>query len=206
MHTTSVSPTRALDPKVERLALALKVAGWVCFWVLLAFAIATSLILTFAISGRTFSQEVAVQSAPGVTEVSQAATPGLGVGIFWAVVGVVVLLVSIYLAFRYTRFARRFRSPDPALHPHKQEVLAIFRWGIIVGLAGLVVTILGGGASIGVLLTKSIAQPQGVAIYDPSRIIRSLDVFVALANMNGITAHFISMATALGMYTWLDKQ
>lgn len=39
------------------------------------------------------------------------------------------------------------------------------------------------------LLSKSIAQPQGVAIYDPTRIIRALDIFVAIANMSGIAPH-----------------
>jgi hypothetical protein len=78
--------------------------------------------------------------------------------------------------------------------------------GAIAGLVGMLLTILGGGATLGVLLAKSIAQPQGVAIYDPNRIIRSLDIFVAMANMNGIAAHFIGTATSLGLLNWLYRQ
>jgi hypothetical protein len=70
----------------------------------------------------------------------------------------------------------------------------------------MLLTILGGGAALGVLLAKSIAQPQGMAIYDPTRIIRSLDVFVAMANMIGITGHFVGTIGSLGLFNWLHRQ
>lgn len=77
---------------------------------------------------------------------------------------------------------------------------------MIVGLIGMLLSILGGGATLGVLLSKSVAQPQGVAIYDPTRIIRSLDIFVALANMNAIAAHFVGTVTSLSLLNWLHRQ
>jgi hypothetical protein len=69
----------------------------------------------------------------------------------------------------------------------------------------MLLTILGSGATIGVLLAKSVAQPQGVAIYDPNRIIRSLNIFVAAANTTGITAHFVGAVTALGVFNCLHR-
>lgn len=69
----------------------------------------------------------------------------------------------------------------------------------------MLLMILGSGATIGVLLVKSVAQPQGVAIYDPNRIIRSLDVFVAAASTTGITAHFVAATTSLGVFNWLHR-
>jgi Protein of unknown function (DUF3611) len=112
---------------------------------------------------------------------------------------------SVYLAFRQTRYAKRLRHPNSALYPSKTEVLKFLKLGVIVGLVGLALTILGGGATLSVLLAKSIAQPQGVAIYDPSRIIRSLDILVAMANMNGIAAHFVGLITSLGLFKWLQQ-
>ncbi len=49
--------------------------------------------------------------------------------------------------------------------------MEVLRLAVIVGFVGMLLTILGNGATIGVLLAKSVAQPQGVAIYDPNRII-----------------------------------
>lgn len=117
--------------------------------------------------------------------------------------GVLALLFSSYVAFRLIRFSKRLRSLNSAVHPKRVQVVQILRLGIITGLIGMLLTILGMGATVGVLLAKSIAQPQGVAIYDPNRIIRSLDVFVAGANTTAITAHFIGTIASLGVFNWL---
>jgi hypothetical protein len=194
--------------KLEQVTNVLRISGWAGVCLQLALAAAASLMLLFAISGRNFNQAIAPAPGyvPGTRVVPTSATiPGIGIGIFWAVCGVLVLLFSAYLAFRQTRFAKRLRHPNPSIHPKRVEVMQVLRLGIIVGLTGMLLTILGGGATMGVLLSKSIAQPQGVAIYDPNRIIRSLDIFVAMANMTGITAHFLGTVTSLGVFNWLHR-
>jgi hypothetical protein len=113
---------------------------------------------------------------------------------------------NVYLAFRQTRFARQLRNGDISKHPKKSEVMKTVRWGIIASLVGMVVTIIGGSVTLGVLLAKSIAVPQGVAIVDPNRIIRALDIFVAIANMSGITGNFVGLVAGLGILNWLHKE
>lgn len=152
---------------------------------------AASLCLVFAASGRNLSEET---------------TQGMGIGIFWAICGLIVLLPNLYFTFRWTRWARRLRQPNTSIHPSKAFVLQILRWGVMIGLVGLLLTIFGEGASLGVLLAKSIAQPQGVAIYDPVRIIRSVDIFVAMANFNSLTAHFLGTVGSLGLWNWLQSE
>jgi len=187
-----VQPDRNLvKPDFERIAKILRYAGWGAFWVQLGLAATATLCVVFAISGRNVSQEET--------------TPGMGIGIFWAVCSVLALFVAIYFAFRWTRFARRLRNPNPSLHPARADVLRLLRWGIILGFVGMLFAILGEGATLGILLAKSISQPQGVAVYNPERIIRSLDVFVAMANINGIAAHFIGATTSLGLFNWLHQ-
>jgi hypothetical protein len=137
--------------------------------------------------------------------VNQGVTPGLGVGIFWAVCGLLALLAGIYLAFRQTRLAGRLRHADTMKHPNKAQVMTVLRLGVIVGLVGMLLTILGGGASLAVLFSKSIAQPQGVAIYDPTRMIRSIDIMVVMANMGGIAAHFVGTVASLSVFEWLNR-
>lgn len=200
------SDIRTFESKRERIATILRLVGWVGVWIQLALVAASSLMLVLAISGRSFNQAVTQSPQTGVVNNAGATTPGIGSGIFLAFLGVLALLFNVYLAFRQTRLARRLRQKNPSLHPKKAEVMGVLRLGIIVALVGMLLTILGGGATLGVLLSKSIAQPQGVAIYDPTRIIRALDIFVAMANMNGIAAHFIGLVAGLGLLNWLHRQ
>lgn len=204
MQTNLETPTS--DLKLKRVANVLRLVGWLTFWIQLILFAAAALLLVLAASGRNFNQ--AAVAPPGVEAVdfNQGTTPGVGIGIFWAGCGILVLLFGIFIAFRQTRLARKLFNPNPSVHPKKSDVLQVLRLGVIVGLVGMLFTILGGGAALGVILSKSIAQPQGVAIYDPTRIIRSLDIFVAMANMNGIAAHFVGTVASLGLINWLNRQ
>lgn len=192
---------------LERVAAVLRIAGWASFIIQIGLAATTGVLLLLAMSGRNFNQAIApTPGVPGAVVTStQAATPGLGIGIFWAVCGFLVLLFGIYLAFRLIRFSKRLRNPNPDIHPKRSKVMEVLRLGVMTGFVGMLLMILGSGATIGVLLAKSVAQPQGVAIYDPNRIIRSLDVFVAAANTTGITAHFVGAVATLGIFNWLHR-
>lgn len=201
------SEVHTSNHKRETVANILRLVGWVSLWLQLGLGAACVLMVLFAVSGRSFSQTVTRASntpTAGIVNSTPVPTPGSGFSIFWAACGVLALLFTIYLFFRLTRFARRLRNPNPELHPKKTEVIKLLKIAVIASLVGMLLTILGGGSSVGVLLEKSIAQPQGVAIYDPNRIIRSLDVFVAMANMTGITAHFIGTVASLTLVNWLN--
>jgi hypothetical protein len=87
-----------------------------------------------------------------------------------------------------TRTAKRFRTPNPDLLPSKMDTIRRVRLGLIVGLVGILLNLCGDGSAIGVLVAKAVSQPPGVAITDPNRIIRALDVIVTVANVNGIAA------------------
>lgn len=208
MQTPTAIDHDSLSHKLEQIGKILRLIGWVGIITQLGFGIVAGVMLLFAIAGRNFNQAVA-PAVPGIAigrGFQNATTPGLGIGIFWAVCGIIALLFTAYLAFRQLRFARRLRNPNPELHPKKSEVMRILRIGIVAGFIGMGLTILGGGAAMGVLLSKSIAQPQGVAIYDPTRIIRPLDVLVAMANMIGISAHFLGTIASVATANWLHRQ
>jgi hypothetical protein len=199
----------SLSHKLEQVGKVLRIIGWAGIVTQLGLAIVAGVMLVFAIAGRNFNQAVVAPPVPGAPiygSLRDATTPGLGVGIFWAVAGILALLFTAYLAFRQLRFARRLRHSDSLRHPKKSEVLQVLRIAIIAGFVGMGLTILGGGAALGVLLSKSIAIPQGVAIYAPTRIIRPLDVLVAMANMVGITAHFLGTIASVATVNWLHRQ
>ncbi|MBA2747749.1 MAG: DUF3611 family protein [Tatlockia sp.] len=199
---------QSLESKLEKVGNILRLTGWLGLSVQIGFGVISLLMVVFAIAGRNFSRATALPS--GITlgvavPVNQGVTPGIGIGSFWAVCGILALLAGIYIAFRQTRLARSLRHADTLKHPIKAEVITVLRLSAIVGLVGMLLTILGGGATLGVLLSKAIAQPQGVAIYDPTRVIRSINIMVAMTNMSGITAHFVGTVASLGVFEWLHR-
>ncbi|MDZ8051336.1 MAG: DUF3611 family protein [Aulosira sp. ZfuVER01] len=176
------SEMRSLAPEIQGIANTIYITGWITFWVQLGLAVVSGLALLFAASGRGFADQP---------------NAGIGVGMFWAAFGILVLLFTIYWDFRYTRIGKRLRNVNPALHPSKADTVKVIRLGIIAALIGILLTLLGAGSTVGVLVAKSISQPPGVAITDPYKIIRALDVFVAVANINGIAAHFVGTVSSL---------
>ncbi|MEC4814241.1 MAG: DUF3611 family protein [Scytonema sp. PMC 1069.18] len=204
---TQSEELKVVPDKIERVANVLRFVGWISFWLQLALGAAAGLMVILALTGRNFTQALTPPTpGVGVQTADLGATPGIGISIFWAVCGNLVLLFNLYLSFRLTRFARRLRTINPELHPKKATVMKLLRIGAIASLVGLLLFIFGGGAGLGVLLAKSISQPQGVAIYDPTRIIRALDIFVAMANMTGIAAQFTGTVSFLGLFNWLHHE
>jgi len=199
---------QSFESKLEKVGNVLRLTGWLGLSAQIGFGAISLLMILFAIAGRNFSQSTALPSAinSGVAvPVNQGVTSGIGVGIFWAVGGILALLVGIYLAFRQTVLAKRLHHADTMKHPTKADLMNVLRLGAIVGLVGMLLTILGGGATLAVLFSKAIAQSQGVAIYDPTRAIRSIDIIVAMANMSGIAAHFVGTVASLSVFEWLHR-
>jgi hypothetical protein len=168
--------------KVHNIANQIRLTGWITLWVQLALALVSGLLLLFASTGRNFADK---------------SNPGLGIGVFWAVGGILLLLFSVFWDFRYTRIGKRLDNPNPTLHPSKADTTRAIRMGILVSLVGIFITILGAGTSVSVLVAKAVSQPPGVAITDPNKIIRALDVFIVVANINGIAAHFFGTIASM---------
>lgn len=179
-----------LSPTKQRVIGIFRLVGWIAFWVELGLAVASFLVLLFAISGRNFTTETST---------------GISIGIFWAICGIVVLLFNVFFAFRYTRIAKGLANPKPHTNPSKADTMKSLRFATIAGLVGIFLCLLGAGATVGVLVAKSVSQPPGVAITDPYKIIRALDVFVAVANINGIAGNFVGVVSSLALYNWLHR-
>ena len=167
---------------VRGLAKNLRLFGWVEFWLQAVFAVFTALLLEFATSGRAFS--------PGAS--------GFGDAIYWAADGFLLLLAAVFLAFYYTRAARKIASkPDSYLSKRGLTAFWFLFAGLITSLLGILVSFVGVALSISLLIAKTVSQPPGIAITDPSKIIRALDVFILLVNCNLLMAHFIGAGVAL---------
>ncbi|MDB9379288.1 DUF3611 family protein [Nodularia sphaerocarpa] len=168
--------------RIPKIAHQIRLTGWVLLWVQLALALVSGVLLLFASTGRNFANQP---------------NPGLGIGVIWAIIGILLLLFSVFWDFRYTRIGRRLGNINPTLHPSKADTTRAIRMGILVSLIGILITILGAGISVSVLVAKAVSQPPGVAITDPNKIIRALDVFIVVANINGIAAHFVGTVASI---------
>lgn len=178
-------------PTKQKFAATFRIASRISFWVQLALGSAAGIALWFAMFSRNFT--------------AQMSNPGIGFGIFLAITGILVLGFRVYWASRYRRLAKRLQAPEPELHPRKEDIIQVLRIGLFVSLVGILIAFLATEVTVDVILAKALAQPQGVAVYTPENVIRSLDICVVLANVNMIGAHFIGGVTSLGLLYWLEQ-
>ncbi|MEH2069697.1 MAG: DUF3611 family protein [Nostoc sp.] len=178
-------------PSKQEFAVTLRLVSRISFWVQLVLGGVSGIAVLLA----WFSRNV-------TTGTSNA---GIGFGIFLAIISILVLCFRVYWAFRYRKLAKLLQTPNPQNHPKKEDVIQNLRIGIIVSLVGLLIAFIASEATVAIILGKALAQPQGVAIYQPENVIRSLDVFVLLANVNMIGAHFFGGVTSLGLLYWVEE-
>lgn len=187
----SQSPASTL----QQIAVTFRLIGWISFWIQLVLGVVSTLVLLFA----SLSRDVGPANQN---------SPGTGIGIVLAVSGVITLGLGIYLAFRYTRIAKRLQSTNANNRPRKADTIQIIRLGLIVNLVGSLLTILGAQAIAGTLLLRSLSLPQGLgaAIYNPNQIIRPVDIFVVQANTNTVAAHFTGILGSLWLLNRVNRQ
>ena len=167
----------------QNLAKNLRLFGWIAFWLQLVLALICGVLLEFATSGRAFSP---------------AAAGGFGDAIYWGVVGFLLLWLAIPLAFYWTRAARKILArPDDYLNKIGVTSFWFLLASLLIGFLGVFIAFIGVALSISLLIAKTVSQPPGIAITDPSKIVRALDVFILIVNFDLLVAHFIGVCTAL---------
>ncbi|MCA1992413.1 MAG: DUF3611 family protein [Coleofasciculus sp. S288] len=182
MNMQTKPESLSLTPTIEEISNNFRFTGWISFWLQLGLGVVCGISLLFAWSGRTYGDP---------------AYQGIGISMFWAVCAIIALGAGLYWDIRYTRIARGLRNLNPELRPHKTDTARLVRLGLIVSLVGMLLNLLGAGSGIGVLVSKAVSMPPGVAITDPNKMIRALDVFATVANVTGIAAHFVGAIASL---------
>ncbi|MGA8169280.1 MAG: DUF3611 family protein [Methylocystis sp.] len=169
----------------RNLARTMRILGWLGFWIQFVFAFISALLLQFAISGR----------ALGVV------TGAFGDAIYWSGGALGLLLLTCALAFHYTGRAKKLeQAPERYLGEGGDSGFWFLSAGAMLSLIGVLLSFVGVALSITLLIAKTVSQPPGIAITDPSKIIRALDVFVLLMSFLLLLAHFIGAGIAM----WLQ--
>ncbi|AFY73655.1 Protein of unknown function (DUF3611) [Synechococcus sp. PCC 7502] len=182
----------SLSTNVLKVVRALNMAGWIGFWAQSVLAVISTLILLFAIISR---------SAGG----SAQSNPGTGAGTFLAFLGLIAVYLSIFWNFRYTMLAKELRTSDN--RPSRAETIKQLKIGIIIGFVGMFITLLGAEAIVGVLVAKSLSQPQTAFVNPDSfnRLVQPIDIFIVQANTNTILAHFLGLVTSVWLLDRISK-
>lgn len=185
----------SLPPAVRRIANSFRLVGWISFWTQVVLGAITTVILLFS--------SLSPARAAGIVN------PGTGAGLLFASLGLFAVYASAFWAFRYTRIGRGLRSRDTSRRPTPKTAIQALRIGLIISLAGMLLTLMGGQALIGALLAKSLSQPQGgAAIFDPrslNRYVETFDIFIVQANSNTLLAHFTSIVATLWLLRTVNR-
>lgn len=179
------APTTLAALIADGLAQGFRFFGGFAFWLQLLLWIVSALLLVFAYVGHTIS--------PDRSRLSDA--------IYWATGGLALLLLTTLFAFKYMKTARWIRSRPTAYLGHERRMAFWFvGLGGFVSITGALISFIGVGLSVALLIGKTVSQPPGIAITDPQKIIRALDVFILLVNINLLFANFIGF----GVAAWLS--
>lgn len=179
-------------PTKREFAGNLRIISRISYWVHLLLGTVSGIILLLAVFTRNLAEE--------------SRNIFFGFSIFLAIASLVALAFRVYWALRYRRMAKRLQQPNPNLQPKREEIIRVLRIGLIVSLVGLVLAFIASEITTIAVLAKSMAQPQGVAVYDPEKIIRGMDIFLVLADVNLIGAHILGSINSLGLLNWITKE
>ena len=166
----------------QNLAKNLRLFGWIAFWLQLVLALICGVLLEFATSGRAFSPAAAGGSAMLST-------------------GVSLDFCSCGSQSRWRSIARAppaKSSQDPDAYLNKIGVTSFWFLlaSLLIGFLGVFIAFIGVALSISLLIVKTVSQPPGIAITDPSKIVRALDVFILIVNFDLLVAHFIGVVVS----------
>ncbi|AMW31361.1 MULTISPECIES: DUF3611 family protein [Arthrospira] len=186
----------ALPASVQRVAVALRRAGWICFWAQLVLAVISGIILLFA--------AVAAQTTGG----GGSTAAGTSGGFFFAVAGLFVLGFSTYQAYAYTRLSKRLREGGPQ-RPSRADTIKQIRITLISNLVGMTLTLIAAEAIGGVLFAKALSQPTSQLVFGTGTVrdfIQPLDLIVVLASNHTILAHFVGIVASIWLIDQIYKQ
>ncbi|MEG4046223.1 DUF3611 family protein [Microcoleus sp. Pol17_C1] len=161
------------------------------FWIQLFFGAVSGIVLLFAMLGRNMSDQTNNNA-------------GIGFGIFLAIVGLLLLCFRIFWDFRYRLLGRLLHAENSQVYPSKEHITHTLRVGLISSLVGVLIAFVASEETVAVVLAKTLSQPQAMAAYAPENVIRSLDIFVTMANVNLVGAHFFGAVTSLGLLNWVE--
>ncbi|MGK7957413.1 MAG: DUF3611 family protein [Crocosphaera sp.] len=181
---------RPLPPNVKRAARILQWSGNIGFWGQLVLGVLAAALLFLALAGLV-AQETS--------------TEGTSFSVFCSIAGVIALIISILICFRYKKIAQLMRDPEAKSRPKKSSTLQLIRAGLLSNLVGIFLSIIGAEGFVGILWRKLSNIPQGAAVYDTSKLPTPSEILLLLAKTHTILCHFAGIVVGLYLLDRLDR-
>jgi hypothetical protein len=179
----------------QKTASTLGLAGNLGFWLQLVFGVIAAVLLLLAIAGLSSNSQ----------QSSSINSAAVSFSIFCATGGVIALVISIILYFRYKKIAHLINLPSATDRPHKKTTMRMIKLGLITNLAGMFLSIMGAEAYVGLLLGKlSNITPGVIANTGNANLPTASDLLLVLANTHTIFCHFLGIVIALWLLDRLN--
>ncbi|MGL5804925.1 MAG: DUF3611 family protein [Xenococcaceae cyanobacterium] len=188
---SELSRNRSLPTTIEKVSSSLIRAGRIAFWMQLVLGVVSAVLLVVA--------------APAVLGNKQK-TSGIELAIFCAFCAVIFLGFALFFSLRFSQIGNKMQNLDADSRPKKASTLQVIKYGLIVNLTGIFLSILGAEALSGIVLLKVITVPQSIGInIDPNKLVNPADLLIIQANTNTIAAHFAGLVSTLWLLDRISK-
>ena len=177
----------ALPPGFRTLGNTFRLLGWLGVWVKSGLALFSSVIVIMAFISSNFGTN---------TGQSSTVNPASGVGLLLVICGIILLGLSAFWSFSYARWGRRFLISTT--QPSKADTLRLVKTDLVTNLLGMMMTIMGGEAVVGLILLKALSSwGTNILNFDPSKIVNLSDLLVVLACIHPLAGQFLGIVAAL---------
>lgn len=187
--SSSASTPTSKSARLRKVAATLKWAGLVGFWIQVFLGVVSAVTLALAIVNE-----------------KERSSSGVGFSLFCAVCGLICLVIGICIAFRYSKMAQKFSTPN-VTPPKKSTTIKIVQIAIVTSLVGTLITVLGAETIAGIVLSKTLSLDPGKIFnsQNNTEFVNSLDVFIIQACINIIAGHFVGIVSSLWILNQIDK-
>lgn len=194
-------PEAISDVVVSSTSSALRTASWFSWWSQVILTTVSTVTLLFARSVLSVTIGSS-QSSQTIRSIS-----GGSGGFFLAGSGIVLSSISIFWTWGGARLSGRLVRRTATSRIEAANLLRrTITVGVTVNLLGMLVTLLGAEAIIGLLAAKVLTS-QGV-ITSPSmapQLLQPLDILIVQANTNTLLSHFFSLTSLLYLTRWVSR-
>lgn len=185
------NPSTSLPTK-QKFAEVFRLFARLSYWIQLILGIISGIILALVLFSRNLGDKT-----------SNAA---ISTSIFFSVTSLIIIGIRVFWAWRYTRLAKKLQTEMPTSQPSRMKIVNVLKVGLLVSLLGLLLAFIASEITTVSVVAEALAKPQSERVYQPERAIETADLFLVLANINILGAHFLGSLNSLGLINWITKE
>jgi uncharacterized membrane protein len=190
MESKLESPTSL--PTKQRFAGVLRLFGRISYWIHLILGTTSGIILGLVLFSRNLGE--------------QTNSTAINTSIIFAISSLVIIGVRVFWAWRYGRMAKQLQTEASTSQPSRAKIIHVLQVGLLISLLGLFFAFIASEITTVSVVAEALAKPQTETVYQPEKAIRTADLFLVLANINILGAHFLGSLNSLGLLNWITKE